>query len=90
MNAEYNNFLDLIKFLVNSLQLWVVLNGNLKIFKLYHTKQFNYYLSNADWSIAVEMQQSQILKWAKNNGYIHQDIFNYTIKNKHMDIFFMV
>ena len=91
INAGKNNFLDLIKFMIDynfpleAMILGASLSGNIKILKILLSKKrhlYNLYLSDA-----VRMQQLQILKWAKKNGfYISIWTFQYAIENKHLEI----
>ena len=63
------------------------MNGNIKILKMFRTKQYYYLLNNVDWQVAVKLRQLRVLKWAKNNGYdIEPKIFDYSIINKHLDV----
>ena len=92
LNEEYNNFMNLIKFMTNFTKPYyypmvygAILNCNLKILKLF--KQHKYRFSYIEWMYCVMAQQLKILKWAKNNGYTFDpDIFNYAIKNKYLHI----
>ena len=92
LNAGYNNFFDLTKFLIkfyNSKFSYTILgasmNGNLKMLKL--IKQNNYILDMIHLRYAAKAQQLCVLKWAKINGYIFQThVFDHAIKNKYLHI----
>ena len=92
INAGYSNFLDLIKF-CNPMRFYVsvgaAMNGNLKIFKLFHTKHYGhgYAFNDNFWEFVIKLRQLQILKWAKNNGYtFNTHVFKNAIENKHLNI----